>query len=247
MEKFINQQVHTRKNEIGVVTKILESTPEYKITIKFNDIEKTLGFETVIKNKIIYFINENLQTEALKLVEKNIEKKDNEKKLKTNKIIEELNKSKKGIKINSETSTIKGVFSLLEEGKFYGTKAQEIYDSCCTAQGWPAKYRGHFGLRQLLYAKGIVNGYSVWFIPHSNLIGDSADKWTNYIHPPIIEEEYKENNYEESIGDIRITFYKNRNKEYVFAGVYQQVETKINDRNNIVLIYKKISDKYPLD
>ena len=148
--------------------------------------------------------------------------------------------------------------------KTYGTRAQAIYDDFCKKFGWDCTKSYLFGRQQILYAeKASPEGYSPWFLPHSNWTETKGGNWFNTIRGDVIEEMWVEEqprmHYDKT---TRITFVKKKSGEYVFYGLYNPIkveEKKISediiDRNGVVLkkagekvwfkTYKLISSQYP--
>ena len=148
--------------------------------------------------------------------------------------------------------------------KGVGTRAQELYDTYCEKYGWDKTKRGLFGLRQILYAeRATPEGYSPWFLPHSNLSNTKGGNWTNIISNNMVYETWMEEQYglyqDET---IRVTFAKRKSGEYVFLGIYKPIKVEkkevseiIKNRNSEIIKqkgdtvwvkhYKRISMYYP--
>ena len=113
----------------------------------------------------------------------------------------------------------------------FGGKAQTIYDHCCESFGWDKSQRGSFGPQQILYAEGASpEGFSPWFLPHSNLSGTTGGNWFNIVTENTVEElwvECKSGLYTDYT--TRVTFIKKKGIGYVFLGLYHptEVEEKI--------------------
>lgn len=133
----------------------------------------------------------------------------------------------------------------------FGGSAQPIYDVCCERFGWPRSQRHLFGRQQLLYAEGATpEGYSPWFLAHSNLSETMGGKWSNRISFNTIEETWKERQYDLYHDEtIRVTFAKTKSFGYVFLGVYKPIkvdEKILSDGSKVwVKTYQRISDTYP--
>ncbi len=138
----------------------------------------------------------------------------------------------------------------------FGTKARDIYVACCKRFGWD-KSKGYlFGPKMLLYAEGASpEGYSPWFVAHSDWTEDEAKKWRNIIYADRIEEIWKQpsDNMTEDM-TLRIVFAKRRDYildyKYVFLGIYkpeEEIKTKRLQDGEIVWVktFRLISDKYP--
>lgn len=133
--------------------------------------------------------------------------------------------------------------------KGYGTRAQDIYDDCCKKFGWDYSKRYLFGMLQILYAKEATpERFSPWFLPHNNLTDTKGGNWFNKIQGDIIEEMWLERDdrfYSDKTH--RVTFVKNKSKEYIFLGVYKPIkEETIILKSNIMKdgkIIKKAGEK----
>ena len=128
----------------------------------------------------------------------------------------------------------------------YGSNAKEIYTRGCELYGWDESKANCFGYQTAMFAPNATpEGYSVWFLTHSNLSGTYGGTWNNKIEGSTIEETWTNDLYSDYFrnDNLRITFAKkrcaNKDEEYVFIGLYEYVSTKDN-----VKIYRKISDVY---
>jgi len=139
-----------------------------------------------------------------------------------------------------------------------GTAAQRIYDNCCDSLNWDETKRGRFGPQQKLYSVDATpEGYSVWFIAHSNWTDTGCKNWQNVISGDcnIIRETWKEEYPKGVTGGglrddmtTRVTFAK-RKGGYVFLGVYKtsrDIEEKIlsDGRKVWIKTYNLISETY---
>lgn len=136
--------------------------------------------------------------------------------------------------------------------KGYGGSAQPIYDECCIKFGWDNSQRGLFGKQRGLYAENATpQGYSVWFLAHSNWTQTNVENWRNKILQETIEEVWLDPQYNSYLRDesIRVVFAKTKYYGYVFIGLYRSinVEAKILSDGSRVFIktYQRISDVYP--
>ena len=141
------------------------------------------------------------------------------------------------------------------DGYSVGDVAREAFLFLGKRYGWDISHADSYGRRRLLYAEGVTpEGYSPWFIAHSNFI-DSQDTnglWKNTFEGDLIKEEW----FPESlrggrrrrmiIDDTnRIVFAKKQSNNYYFMGVYCLDTIKKNSDGNYVRIYRRISDVYP--
>lgn len=136
--------------------------------------------------------------------------------------------------------------------KGYGGSAQPIYDECCIKFGWDSSQRSLFGKQRGLYAENATpQGYSVWFLAHSNWTQTNVENWRNKILQETIEEVWLDPQYNSYFHDesIRVVFAKAKYYGYVFIGLYRSinVEAKILSDGSRVSIktYQRISDVYP--
>jgi hypothetical protein len=129
----------------------------------------------------------------------------------------------------------------------YGRKAKDVYLKGCEYFGWDYSKLGSFCSQKLLFDKNCSReGFSVWFLPYSNLNNyrNSATNWIDFISSDFekIKEVWKE--MDERFftdDDIRITFAKQRNGQYLYLGVFQAKEF---DEENRCKIYYKIDGNY---
>lgn len=133
----------------------------------------------------------------------------------------------------------------------YGGSAQPIYDECCDRFGWDISRRYLFGKQQVLYAEGATSeGYSPWFLAHSNLTGTKGGNWSNIILQDTIEELWETPQYGLYHDETtRVTFAKTKSYGYVFIGVYKPIgvnEKILFDGSKVwTKTYKRIADTYP--
>ena len=133
--------------------------------------------------------------------------------------------------------------------KGYGTRAQAIYDECCKRFGWDYSKRYLFGMLQILYAKEATpEKFSPWFLAHNNLTDTKGGNWFNKIQGNTIEEMWLERDdrfYSDKT--LRVTFVKNKSKEYVFLGIYKPVKIETLTLETDIMkdgkIIKKIGEK----
>ena len=134
----------------------------------------------------------------------------------------------------------------------YGGSAQPIYDECCDRFDWDRSQRYLFGKQQILYAEGATpEGYSPWFLVHSNLTETKGGNWSNKILQDTIEEAWEKPQYGLYHDETtRVTFAKTKSFGYVFIGMYKpiKVDEKILSNGNKVWVktYQRIADTYPI-
>lgn len=129
----------------------------------------------------------------------------------------------------------------------YGKKAKDIYFAGCYRFYWDNSKIGSFCQQKKLYDVNCTKeGFSVWFLPYSNLTNSKNDSanWTNYISSDFttIKEVW------ESVNDLfhndkskRVTFAKQKNGQYLYLGIFQVTEI---DKKNKCRIYKQVDKNY---
>lgn len=136
-----------------------------------------------------------------------------------------------------------------------GSRAIENYDACCKLFGFKSAMRGNFAPQKRLYAKNAtIEGFNVWMIAHSNFSEpfNNNGKWYNIIEGELIKEVwFVANELLEAPNEraFRVSFVKKYGK-YIFQGVYAQQkiewETMPNGKRELVRIFRRISETYPI-
>ena len=111
--------------------------------------------------------------------------------------------------------------------------------------GWKYSKLGSFCSQKILWEKDCSReGYSVWFLPYSNLNNykNPYSNWTNFVGSDfkVIKEYWKEIDdrfYNDE--DVRITFVKQKNGQYLYLGIFQAQEM---DRENRCKTYYRVDD-----
>lgn len=159
-------------------------------------------------------------------------------------------------------SFVKNIFSrniscgegdlLLDSGfeymKTYGKKALTIYENACRYLSFNPQNKGYFNLQQILYAENCTpEGYSVWMLPHSNLNSECNEMWANFFYGEGEILQFDLKNWHYTMGEKRLAFMKQKDKSYVFMGVYQLKEVKKDypDKGITLEVYTLISKDYP--
>ena len=132
-------------------------------------------------------------------------------------------------------------------GHAYGSKAKDIYCEGIRIFGWDYSKLGYFYPQKLLFDKNCSKeGYSLWFLPYSNLNNRKNPKanWRDFISNDFatIKEywvEIDDRFYNDE--DIRITFASQKNGQYLYLGVFQAKE---RDEDNSCKTYYKIEEDY---
>lgn len=132
--------------------------------------------------------------------------------------------------------------------KTYGKKALSIYENACRSLAFNPQKKVSFNPMQILYAESCTpDGYSVWMLPHSNLNSECNEMWANFFYggDEILQFDLK--NWHYIIGEKRLAFMKQKDKNYVFMGIYQLTEVKKDypDKGITLEVYSLISKDYP--
>ena len=141
------------------------------------------------------------------------------------------------------------------DGADFGSVAHDAYRTLGKRYGWNLRYESSFEPRRLLYANGVTpEGYSVWFVAHSNFISpeDASGPWKNTFIGDEIHEEWDHLAEKRHINlyldeTERVVFAKKASGKYYFMGIYKaDLTLTYNDENgHRVKIYKKLSTEYP--
>ncbi len=148
---------------------------------------------------------------------------------------------------------IKPILSFNESNDL-GTVAHRAYRMLADRYNWDLLLASNFEPRKLLYAKNATNeGYSVWFLPHSNFISedDTNGLWKNTFKKDMLLEEWSPDAVIKhgfglfSDKTKRVTFAKKASGKYYFMGIYEVVDIERIGENCYLKIYKKTSTQYP--
>ena len=145
----------------------------------------------------------------------------------------------------------------------YGTKAIDIYDSCCEVFNWSSWERSNFGMQKPLWKDDVTpEGYDAWFLCHNNFT--NTTNYNKYNKIDLIGNKIEEIWFVRDFGlyehnNKRVTFAK-MDGDYVFLGVYKVVSVKeeilsynviangkvVKSRGEKVWVktFKQISDTY---
>ena len=129
----------------------------------------------------------------------------------------------------------------------HGTSAQRKYVECCERFGWDICQKNKFGNMQQLYAKGATpEGYSPWFLPHSNLTKSKGGTWNNNVEGNYIFEEWEEVQPKMMSDKTKRVVFVKMGGRYVFYGVYEVQGVELQDNCRYVKTYRRISHVYPI-
>ncbi len=157
-----------------------------------------------------------------------------------------LAEKKKAKRSHVNTTVISGD---LIKGQVYGTAAKDIYDAGCDAFAWNSYESKYFGWQTPNYSENATKeGYSVWFLAHSNWTESNASDVKNKIFETYMEQWWTESDHPRSTSRKRLIFAKKDNR-YIFLGVFQFVgkqRTEMRD-NKIYYIerFDLVSENYP--
>ena len=130
----------------------------------------------------------------------------------------------------------------------YGTNSLTIYNDCCRWFDWDINQSYNFGRQGVpLYAKSAsVEGYSPWFISHSNLTSTKVGNWSNEFVDDYIYEAWDiadERMWNDKT--TRIVFAKIGTK-YLFYGIYDFEEIQHKENGKYIRVYKRSHKIYPV-
>ena len=134
-----------------------------------------------------------------------------------------------------------------------GQSAHDAYCMLAAKYDWNPLCASSFEPKHLLYAKAASpEGYSVWFVAHSNYISDddTTDRWKNTFKNDTLIEEWLPSSkkfYKEMLTDStkRIVFAKKASGKYYFMGIYEVVSIVKSGVATYTKTYKRISTTYP--
>lgn len=226
-ERLIGRKAAHPSYGIGTIVSIQE-TEEYGETVKveFKDGSKHFTYPGSLET-VLQLISPSVETD-IKPLEKEKEQ------MTVDAVLKEMKNPKQPLWTQVAWSANVRVDGKLKIGYCYGTKAQDIFDTCCNVFGWDEHERGKYGALKKLYAKDAAGeGYSPWFLTHHVWIDPSFEKfeanWWNTITTDAVYEEWREVDHG-FFTDFskRITFAKT-SKGYVYIGVFEPQKELIND------------------
>ena len=153
---------------------------------------------------------------------------------------------KQAKRIHINTTVIKDD---LISGQVYGTSAKDIYDAGCEAFAWNQFESKNFGWQTPNYSEiATKEGYSVWFLAHSNWTETDTACVKNKIFDNYMEQWWTESDHPVSTVRKRLIFAKKDNK-YLFLGVYEfmgkQERKFVDGKIFYVKRFDLISKEYP--
>ena len=137
----------------------------------------------------------------------------------------------------------------LIRGKYYGTSAESIYVNCCDKLKWSYYEKGKFAKQKKLYSNvATPEGYSVWFLAHSNWTGTHTAGVINKISESYMEQWWMDSTHPRATKRKRIIFAKSELK-YMFLGIYEFVgyerKEEINGKIYYVERFDLLNEQYP--
>lgn len=149
-------------------------------------------------------------------------------------------------------------------GRYCGTKSRRAYETWAEIFGWNQSHAGQFEWGGSLYApRATPERYSVWFVAHSNFVGDRVEMWENEISDDeeVIREYWKDHlSLRGSDNAIRVVFARRLAGQdyatgieymagYYFLGIYKPdaEAPKIMRKGETAWVktYRRISCCYP--
>ena len=137
----------------------------------------------------------------------------------------------------------------LVKGQAYGTAAKDIYEAGCNAFAWNSHESKCFGWQTPNYSEiATKEGYSVWFLAHSNWTDSDTAEVKNRIFETYMEQWWAELNHPCSTSRKRLIFAKKDNR-YVFLGLFKFVGKERTEMHNNKIYHIErfdlISENYP--
>ena len=256
-KKMINEIVYHKTMGKGTIIDVNTTENNIYISVAFEN--KTIEFN--FPNAFECFLeaeSDNLKVKVNEaLAEKQKKKDEEERKKQKEKEKNELHRVQAELdmlerKTNDSKKQIRQTPILIGEqlikGKIYGTVAKDIYEQGCRKFGWRDSEKGKFAKQQKLYSEiATPEGYSVWFLPHSNKTGTDNKSVKNKIFANKVEQWWFDNNHYIAPKRKRLMFYKEDNI-YYFGGVYLFDEERIEETSGKIYYVEKfdlISEEYP--
>lgn len=214
----------------GVIKEVKDGSKSYQkyITIEFQSGDKRFVFPNAFEN-ILSTDNKTLLEEiqaafdSIKAEEKRERAQKEEqarKALQDAKQKRSISEKSKGKKSKKSTTVINGN---LIRGNYYGTSATSIFSACCEAFSWDESEFKHFGWNTPNYSDiATKEGYSVWFLAHSNWTATDNSKVRNVISETYIEQLWDVVNHPKATTRKKLVFAKKDNL-YMFLGIYEFV------------------------
>lgn len=253
---MLNEKVFHKMFGEGVIVKSVDGSKSYlkQITVLFGDTERKFVFPDAFDGFLVAE-SESLRSEVERATAFALEEKERER------ILTEAAKARENAErsqresirsrksAHSATNVRAHISDGLIRGKAYGTAAKDIYLSACDAFSWNRSNAGHFGWQTPNYSDiATPEGYSVWFLAHSNWTGTDTHGVINKISESYMEQWWMDKDYPKAGKRPRVIFAK-KDGVYLFLGIFvydglERVEHR-DGKDYYVERFNSVSDKYP--
>lgn len=241
----------------GIIKEVKDGSKNYQkyITVEFKVGDKKFIFPDIFE-KLLRTSSETLRSEiqiAFDNIKAEQEKERIEKEKEKARIefekaeAERLLLEKKLAKRTHINTTVIG--GNLIKGQVYGTAAKDIFEAGCDAFAWNQYESKCFGWQTPNYSEiATKEGYSVWFLAHSNWTDSDTAGVKNKIYSTYMEQWWMESDHPIATTRKRVIFAKKDN-HYIFLGVFKFIgkeRTEIQD-GKIYYIerFDLVSENYP--
>ena len=214
----------------GAIKEVKDGSKNYQkyITVEFKSGDKKFVFPNAFEN--ILSTDNSALLEDIKVAFDNIkaeeERERAEKEEKTRKALQEAEQKRAALEKSKGKKTKKSMTVIsgnLYRGHYYGTSATGIFSAGCEAFAWDISESKQFGWNTPNYSDiATKEGYSVWFLAHSNWTATDNSKVRNVISETYIEQLWDVPNHPAATTRKRLVFAKKDNL-YMFLGIYELV------------------------
>lgn len=241
----------------GIIKEVKDGSKSYQkyITVEFNvgdkkfifpDIfEKMLKTDSEVLNREIQIAFENIKAEQEK---ERIEKEKEKARIELEKSEAEriLLEKKQAKRTHINTTVISGN---LIKGQVYGTAAKDIFEAGCNAFAWNQYESKCFGWQTPNYSEiATKEGYSVWFLAHSNWTDTDTTGVKNKISETYMEQWWMESDHPTATNRKRLIFAKKDN-HYIFLGLFKFIGKERMEIQDEKVYYIErfdlVAEKYP--
>ena len=255
--KMIGEKVvHSVFGE-GIIKEVKDGSKNYQkyITVEFKIGDKKFIFPDIFE-KILVTDNEVLKSE-IKIAFDNIKAEQEKERIEKEKEkariefekaeAERILWEKKQAKRTHINTTV--ISKDLIKGHVYGTAAKDIYEACCDAFDWNKYESKCFGWQTPNYSEiATKEGYSVWFLAHSNWTDSDTADVKNQISETYMEQWWAESDHPNATTRKRLIFAKKDN-HYIFLGVFKFIGKERTEMRDSKIYHIErfdlISEKYP--
>ena len=241
----------------GVIKEVKEGSKNYQkyITVEFKVGDKKFIFPDIFE-KLLRTSSETLRSEiqiAFDNIKEEQEKERIEKEKEKARIefekaeAERLLLEKKLAKRTHINTTVIG--GNLIKGQVYGTAAKDIFEAGCDAFAWNQYESKCFGWQTPNYSEiATKEGYSVWFLAHSNWTDSATAGVKNKISSTYMEQWWMESDHPIATTRKRVIFAKKDN-HYIFLGVFKFIgKERIEIQDGKIYYIERfdlVSENYP--